>query len=296
MVRRKSRDRFPFANLTGRGVKVTVVDSGIDPAHPKVGPVWGGVDISVGADGQIVYDGDDFTDRAGHGTACAGIVRKKASDAELFSVRIFDESLSVRGEALVAAIRWATGQGMDVVNLSLGTTDVAFREAIAEACREAVEAGVILIAAEHNEGLESYPAALPEAIGVAGGKIYKKYGYYYRPDEEVACVARGDEQRVCWLDRREIMIGGTSYAAPHITGIVALIREAHPGARLEKVREVLQAHALEGTPPLVRETAAPPVSRSVALPVPEKADASGFGWIKRAAFYPFKGAALNLRK
>ncbi len=305
MARKSSGVGFPFSKLTGRGVKVAIVDSGIDQSHPKVGPVSGGADISIGAEGQIVYVEEDFTDRAGHGTACAGIIRKKAPAVELYSVRIFDASLSARGEALVAAVRWATENGMNVVNLSLGTTDVAFRESIDEACGEAVEAGVILVAAEHNEGLESYPAVLSGAIGVAGGKIYKKYGYYYRPGERVECVARGDEQRVCWLDRKEILIGGTSYAAPHITGIVALIREAYPGANPEKVRQVLKANALTGAPPLVRQADAPasppahqslgasmpgrsPVSRPpVSLPVPEQSGASGFRWIKRAAFYPF---------
>ena len=53
-----------FANLTGRGVNVAVVDSGIDPAHPKVGPVSGGVDISVGADRQIIYTSAYLTKKA----------------------------------------------------------------------------------------------------------------------------------------------------------------------------------------------------------------------------------------
>ena len=295
MAGNKSRDQFPFANLSGNGIRVAIVDSGIDQSHPKVGSIAGGVDISVATGGQILHDDGEFADRAGHGTACAGIIRKKAPAVELYSVRIFDASLSARGEALVAAIRWTTENGMDVVNLSLGTTDAAFRESIDQACGEAVEAGVILVAAEHNEGLESYPAVLSGAVGVAGGKVYRKYGYYYRPAERVECVARGDEQRVCWLDRKEIMIGGTSYAAPHITGIAALIREAYPGANLEIVRQVLKANALAGKPPLVREADAPAPeagsptvsSPSVSLPVPEKSGASGFRWIKRAAFYPF---------
>jgi len=288
IARTKYRDGFAFANLTGHGVKVAIVDSGIDQTHPKVGSVSGGVDISISADGKIVYERDDLTDCVGHGTACAGIIRNKATHAELYSVSIFDESLTARGEALVAAIRWASRNGMDVVNLSLGTTDVSYRDAIIQACGEAVETGVILVAAEHNEGLVSYPAVLSGVVGVAGGKIYRKYGYYYRPDEEVEFVARGDEQRVCWLDRKEIMIGGTSFAAPHITGVVALIREAYPGARLERVREVLKAQSLAGTAQPAREAAAPHASRmAVAMPVLTKAEARGFGWIRKAAIYPF---------
>ena len=131
------------------------MDSGIDQNHPKVGSITDGVDISIGCDGRIVYDSDDYPDRAGHGTACAGIIRKKAPETELFSIRIFDQSLSAPGGALVTAVQWAIEQRIDIMNLSLGTTDIAFREAISDVCGLAVERGIVLIAAEHNGGLES---------------------------------------------------------------------------------------------------------------------------------------------
>jgi len=284
---RGQRDGF-FSTLTGRGVRVAVVDSGIAPDHPGVGRIAGGVDLAVGPEGRAVC-GPDFTDRAGHGTACAGIIRKKAPDAELYSIRIFDTSLTADGRALVAAIRWAAEQGMDVVNLSLGTTEVAFRDAIAGACREAVQAGVILVAAAHNEGRESYPAALPDAIGVAGGRVYGRYGYSYRPGETVECVAHGDEQRLCWLNGGEIVLGGTSFAAPHIAGIVALIREARPRATLAEVREVLKAHALGGAAEPIRGGGDRPFTFSSTPPTPhsEVGKGSKYGWIRRAALYPY---------
>ena len=218
------------------------VASGIEAEHPKIGRIAGGVGFIV-KPGERVIQQRDHSDCAGHGTACAGIIHKKAPDAELYSIRIFDETLSTDGHALAAAIQWAAEQRVDVINLSLGTTDAAYKDGIAEACQHAIEAGIILIAAEHNDGVPSYPANLPEVIGVTVGKIYNRYGYYYRPGNTIECVARGDEQRVCWKDRREIMISGTSYAAPHITGIVALIREAYPNATLKEVREMLRANA-----------------------------------------------------
>ena len=281
------KDTLDFANLTGHGVKVAIVDSGIDPSHLRIGPISERIALAIGPDGQDVQS-TDTEDGVGHGTACAGIIRKKAPDAELYRVRIFDESLSTDGRTLVAAIRWAIAQGMDVVNLSLGTTDVTFRDTIEEACREAVRANVILVAAEHNGGLESYPAVLPEVIGVTGGKTYDRYGYHYRSGNPIECVARGDEQRLCWLDGREIMAGGTSFAAPHIAGIVALIREAYPGATLEEARKLLEANALEST---VLRTASP--SPTIAVPphtLPVRVtseETDGYGWIRRAALYPY---------
>ena len=242
MLREEHANKLPFSELSGQGIKVAIIDSGIDSTHPRIKSIAGGVDLSIGPDGQIV-PGTDCTDRAGHGTACAGIIQRKAPEAEFYSIRIFDESLGTDGRALMAALQWAVEHEMDVVNLSLGTTEVAFRDALAEVSRQADEAGTILVAAEHNEGVESYPAVLPEVVGVTAGKVYGHYGYFYRVGEAIECVARGDAQRLCWLEPREVMIGGTSFAAPHITGIVALIREAYPQAKVEKVREILQANA-----------------------------------------------------
>ena len=224
----ESLRRLEFRRFSGCGVRVAVIDSGIDASHPRMGKnVVGGVCLSIGPQSGVVSR-PDFEDVAGHGTACAGIIVKKAPQAELYAVRVFDRSLSADGRCLVAALRWAIEHGMDVVNLSLGTTDVAFRDELSEVCSEAAEARMILIAAEHNGGVESYPALLSQVIGVTAGKVYGQYGYFYRPGALIDCVARGDEQRLCWLQPREIMAAGTSFAAPHITGIVALILEAYP--------------------------------------------------------------------
>ena len=258
-----------MTNQPDHPVRVAIIDSGIDPTHEKIGAVHEVLLDSVSPPTAV---------SAGHGTACAGIIRQIAPAATLYDVRLFDESLTADGPALLAAIRWAIEQRMDVVNLSLGTTDVTFRDRLAKICRQAREAGVILVAAEHNDGRESYPAVLSDVIGVAGGKVRGRYGYYYRPGDEIECVARGDAQRVCWTDPRYVMVSGTSFAAPHVTGMVALIRQAHPGASLEQVREQLQANALQGTPELLLNTR----SRPVVAPEP-----SSFSWIQKAALYPF---------
>lgn len=266
---------FPFADRTGRGVKVAVVDSGIVLDHPKVGPVAGGVGLAMGPDGTICYS-DYYADCAGHGTACAGIIRRKASEAELYSVRIFDESLQADSRLLIAAIEWALDQGMDLINLSLGTTEVTYRDALEQICRQAADQGVLLVAAEHEEGRESYPAHLPQVIGVGPGTVRGLHKYHYRQGEIIECIARGDSQRLCWLEPPEIMTAGTSFAAPHITGLVALIREAHPKADLEQVRQLLHTHA--------QPEAAP---RSAPKPVAPLEAEESFAWIQKAALYPY---------
>jgi uncharacterized NAD-dependent epimerase/dehydratase family protein len=266
---------FPFADQTGRGVKVAVVDSGIVPNHPKVGLVAGGIALAMEPDGTICCS-DDYADCAGHGTACAGIIRRKAPKADLYSVRIFDESLQADSRLLIAAIEWALDQGTDLINLSLGTTEVTYRDALERICRQAIDQGVLLVAAEHEEGRESYPAHLPQVIGVGAGKMRGLYAYHYRQRETIECIARGDSQRLCWLEPPEIMTAGTSFAAPHITGLVALIREAHPKADLEQVRQLLHTHAQPEAVP-----------RSVPQPVAPLEAEESFSWIQKAALYPY---------
>ena len=100
-------NRFDFSALSGKAIKVAIIDSGIDSTHPRIGTVVGSIDLRLDAPAGGGLVGADFSDRSGHGTACAGIIRNKAPEANLYSIRIFDESLSADGGRLIAALRWA---------------------------------------------------------------------------------------------------------------------------------------------------------------------------------------------
>ncbi len=260
-------------------VKVAIIDSGIDISHPSIGMIAGGVNILINKDGHFIYS-SEVTDCIGHGTACAGIIRKKAPDAALYSVRIFNEFLIADGRALIAAIQWCIDNEMDVVNLSLGTTDVTFKKALQKVCRKAVDAGVILVAAESNDGGESYPAVFSAVIGVTGGAIHEPDGFYYRKDQRIECVARGDEQRVCWLNGKHIMTGGNSFAAPHITGIIAHLLEQHPKCSVQDIRLLLKEKALNEI--------SQDQNRSQCDPQSHRKDfREDYTYIKKAVLYPY---------
>lgn len=276
--------KLDFNGLDGSGVRVGVIDSGVEISHTKIGPLTEAVELREAPDGASRWVPTE-ADRAGHGTACAGIIRRIAPRVELYSAAILDDSLSTPGAALVEALRWAAGRRLDVVNLSLGCTDPAFRELLRSACREAVSAGVIVVAAVHNEGRECYPAAFAEVLSVGGGSQRGLHEYRYLAGGVPECEARGDLQRVCWRGGRELLASGTSFAAPHLTGIVALIRQALPGADLEQVRQVLRDHT---TAPMPQSPSPHPAqARGVA---PEQRDSrrgSRHDWIRRAVLYPF---------
>ncbi|HEX7187361.1 MAG TPA: S8 family serine peptidase, partial [Actinomycetes bacterium] len=113
---------WAWAGATGAGVRVAVIDSGVDGGHPAVGSVAGGVAISVdAATGRTELVEGPHEDLFGHGTACAGIIRRAAPECEIYSVRVLGARLSGRAAAFVAGLRWAVENGMHVANLSLST-------------------------------------------------------------------------------------------------------------------------------------------------------------------------------
>src|SRR5207247_724326 len=118
--------RNPFAGYTGRGVKVGIIDSGVNPAHPHVGSVDGGTRITSGEADST----NDYLDYIGHGTAVAGAIREKAPDALLYTVKVFDRALTTNIEAIIKAIDWCIENEIEVINLSLGTVNVEHREKI----------------------------------------------------------------------------------------------------------------------------------------------------------------------
>ena len=90
--------QLPFAGFTGSGIRVAIIDSGVNPAHPHVAGVAGGIGIS--ADGES----GNYLDYVGHGTAVAAAIREKAPDALLFAVKVFDQGLRTNAETIIRAI------------------------------------------------------------------------------------------------------------------------------------------------------------------------------------------------
>ena len=235
--------RHPFSRLAGRGVRVAIVDSGLDTSRPDLARnVAGGVSIRIDDDGTIRRLGG-YDDDAGHGTACAGIVRGLAPEAELSIIRIFGATLASSAAALEAALEYAGEAGAHVVNASLGVTDTAVAGRLRDVCRSLHRAGICVVSAQPRDGEHSFPAQFEEVIGVEDGDVRGRYGYYYRPGQPIECVAKGGPRRVAWLNGEEALKSGASYAAPHISGIVALLKEGRPQAGLEEIRGLLESNA-----------------------------------------------------
>src|SRR5712691_8107711 len=114
--------KWAIEGSTGVGVRVCILDSGVERGHPLVGEVQGAVAISIGPEGETIVEEDTEGDLCGHGSACAGVVRALAPDAEIHSVRVLGAGFKGSGKTLLAGLRWAIEQGYDIVNMSLSTT------------------------------------------------------------------------------------------------------------------------------------------------------------------------------
>ncbi|MDQ2984861.1 MAG: S8 family serine peptidase [Actinomycetota bacterium] len=235
---------WAWGESTGRGVKVAIVDSGIDAKHPAVGgPVSGYVAITQGADGGLLYDTAPHDDSYGHATACAGIIRSLAPECELYSVKVLGAALMGRGIVFAAGLRWAIEHGMHVCNLSLGTTKKEFFGALHELADLAYFKRIMLVTAANNMPVPSFPAMYASVISVASHDQLDPYLFYYNPDPPVEYGAPGIDVRVPWKDGTWITASGNSFATPHITGLVTRILAKHPAATVFHVKAILRALA-----------------------------------------------------
>ena len=231
---------WAWSDSNGKGVKVAVIDSGIDAHHAAINRVDGYVAISEGPDG-LIHDTQPHRDLFGHGTACAGIIRALAPECELYSVRVLGTTLSGQGVVFAAGLRWAIEQGIHVCNLSLSTAKKEFFSVLHELTDLAYFRNIALVSAANNLPVPSYPSVYSSVISVGSHEIQDPYHFYYNPQPPAEFGALGIDVRVPWLDGGWITTTGNSFAAPHITGIVAKILGKHPGLTVFQLKAILRA-------------------------------------------------------
>ena len=219
---------WAWGGSTGKGVRVCILDSGVEPDHPDVGELAGAVAVEVGEGEEVSVVEDAEGDLCGHGTACAGIVRSLAPDAELYSVRVLGAGFTGSGTALLGGLRWAVEQGFQVINMSLSTTKSQFAGLLHEVADRAYFRRTVLVASAHNMPVESYPWRFSSVISVGSHEEPDADTFYYNPDPPVEFFARGVDVEIAWLGGTKARSTGNSFATPHMSGICALILGKHP--------------------------------------------------------------------
>ncbi len=242
-------------------VNVAILDTGIDPDHPDLNV--NDVGVRFYTRGRSIKSDGNFADDAGHGSHVAGIVGAidntygvtgVAPGATVWPVKVLDSRGYGSVETIAAGIDWVVAQGgaIDVINMSLGLTGES--SVLHTAVQGAVDAGIVVVVAAGNDGLDVYgedgelgggddfiPAAYPEVItvsamvdtdGIPGGlgadtldgladDSFAAFSNYGSAEGAIDLMCPGVDIWSCWYDGSYVELSGTSMAAPHATGLVA---------------------------------------------------------------------------
>ncbi|TFD97069.1 S8 family serine peptidase [Jeotgalibacillus sp. R-1-5s-1] len=238
--------RYWDSNLTGKGIKIGIIDSGIDTKH---------FDLKVTGGASFVDYTTSYHDDNGHGTHVAGIVaalnnsvgyRGIAPNAELYALKVFDADGGGNISGLVHAIQWAIDHELDIINMSLGAQadSTALRLAIEQASKE----GLLLVSAAGNDGTGSgntvdYPAAYPQTIAVGAVDQQLRLAPFSSTGAAVDLTAPGVLVSSTYFQNQYAKMSGTSMATPYVSAMAALLMEAKPQATATEIRDLLQKNA-----------------------------------------------------
>ncbi len=235
--------------VKGKNVKIAILDTGCDTSHPDLKTqIIGGKNFTDDDGGKE----DAITDYNGHGTHVAGTVAANdsnggisgvAPEASLLIVKVLGgENGSGQYEWIINGINYAVEQKVDIISMSLGgPTDVP---ELKEAVKNAVKSGVLIVCAAGNEGDGderteelSYPAAYNEVIAVGSVSVARKLSEFSNANKEIDLVAPGEQILSTLPNKKYGKLTGTSMAAPHVSGALALIKSFEEEAFQRKLSE-----------------------------------------------------------
>ncbi|HEX5591549.1 MAG TPA: S8 family serine peptidase [Candidatus Limnocylindrales bacterium] len=232
-----------FGGTDGRGLRVAIVDSGVEASHPAVGGrVAESVRVELAGDEASIVP-DDPIDVVGHGTAAAGIVHAIAPGADLVSIRVLGPDNRAKGLAFLAALEWAIEAGVSVVNLSLSSKSEALYADFHALADRAYFSNVLLVSAANNVPGPSYPSLFAAVVSAAAHDVRDPAVWFYNPSPPVEFGAYGLDVDVAWRGGGRVSVTGNSFAAPHLAGIATLIRARHPGISPFETKAILAATA-----------------------------------------------------
>ena len=204
---------WAWGGSSGLGVRVAVVDSGIEADHPGLDgcvDVEGGVAVRPDHDGRLTLVPGPHADDFGHGTACAGIVHSLAPDARITSVKVLGGNLGGTSEAFLMGLNWAVEERFDVINLSLGTRKRDWALAFYEVCDLAYFQGSFLVTAANNVQRDSFPSLYASVTSVACNTAKDPFRFHFNPDPPTEFLARGIDVDVAWRGGGRLLGTGNS--------------------------------------------------------------------------------------
>ncbi|KAB8138053.1 S8 family serine peptidase [Gracilibacillus oryzae] len=237
-------------SITGKGVEIGVIDTGIRMDHP---------DLNV-VDGVSFVEGmSSYEDNNGHGTHVAGIIGALnndegvvgvAPDTDLYAIKSLDINGEGRQADIIEGVEWAIAQDLDIINLSVTTPIPSI--ALKKAVEAADEAGILVVAASGNaedgEGQITDDVLFPSrfssviSVGAIDKRLEKTYFSYQGASLDF--VAPGEDIYSTYFEAPDyITMSGTSMAAPYVTGILALYKEVYPDMDNQSLIKIVQNKA-----------------------------------------------------
>jgi len=238
------------SNNKGTGVKVAVIDSGVDYTHSELNDYYrGGYDFVNGDNDPM----DDYW----HGTHCAGIIAAEdngigilgvAPEVDLYALKVLNSEGSGSLSSLIAAIDWAIDNDIQIISMSLGTDSSS--SSLEAACNRAYDSGILLVAAAGNDGNYDgtgdsidYPANYDSVIAVTSSTSSDLRSSYSSTGPAAELAAPGAIIKSTVPGEGYLLSSGTSMACPHVAGSAALVWAANPGWSNTQVRARLQETA-----------------------------------------------------
>ncbi|MDP5315142.1 type VII secretion-associated serine protease mycosin [Streptomyces poriferorum] len=246
-----------WQDTRGKGIRVAVIDTGVDDTNPQLRDA---VDTSAGIDYTGGGGSDGTVDEVGHGTKVAGIIAARprtgtgfvglAPEATVIPIRQNDGRRNGLDSAMAAAIDHAIAKGAQVINISQDTTrPLADDSLLGRAVARAVAEDVVVVAAAGNDGMDgrrrtTYPAGFDGVLAVAASDRNNERAPFSQAGEFVGIAAPGVDIVSTVPGDGQCTDNGTSFAAPYVAGVVALMRAKYPDwtaaqiiARIEQTAE-----------------------------------------------------------
>lgn len=225
--------------LTGRGVKVAILDNGVDQTNPTLRPA-GGIDITTNVTTPSAWN-EGTGPCQGHSTHVYGVVRQIAPEADILAVkvsRIISGNCYTYSTDLANAINWAVANGAKVLVISKWVPAVG---EITTAIQNAIAANVVIVAAAGNSGISglTFPASAPGVIAVGSVGRTNIVSIWSSVGPQLLVVAPGEDIVSSVPVNTTGSKSGTSHAAPHVAGIVTLLLQAVPTATPAQIADAL---------------------------------------------------------
>jgi subtilisin family serine protease len=228
---------------TGKGVKIAVLDSGVETSHPRLNGLDLSDDLAIVDQGfQLSTVPGQGRDVFGHGTAIAGILRELAPEAEIGSFRVLGEHLRSRTLIIREGVRLALERGYQILNCSFGCGREDQVMLYKDWIDEAYVQGRHIVASCNNENFmrREWPGHFPSVVTVNFADCHHSTGFFCRLGQLVEFAARGQDLEVAWLGGGRKNVTGSSFAAPHVTGLLARLISCCPTLTPVQAKALLQ--------------------------------------------------------